>query len=200
MPVKNASLYISDALNSLRSIKDKEWELIAIDDHSTDESLAILEEAQKENCRIKVAKNNGHGKVLALNHGYSLTRGDIIKCIDADDVLATTFLEILEEIADSDASCHDYYITNSNLKIFAKYSMNKAFFNESFEHCMRYLISLPRCVWSFKRHIGDMIFPMPDNLPFEDVWFSLIIKKYAGTNIHHISQPLYYSSVVQRLT
>jgi glycosyltransferase involved in cell wall biosynthesis len=192
MPAKNVSSYVHEAIDALRKADFKDWELIVIDDHSTDGTLAILKAIETQETRLKVCENNGHGKVLALNRGYQSAKGDLIKCIDADDVLSPKFFDFLPEIAGYDASCHDYYIAKSNLKVISEYSMNRAFFRKSFDDCMKNLISLPRCVWLFKRHIANMIFPMPDNLPFEDVWFSLIIKKYAGTNIRHIPQPLYY--------
>jgi len=192
MPAKNVSSYAREAIDALRRVNYKDWELIVIDDHSTDETLAILKEIEREDSRIQVSENDGHGKVLALNCGYQLANGDLIKCIDADDVLAPTFFDFLQDMTDYDASCHDYYIAKSNLRVVSEYSMNRTFFSESFDYCLKNLISLPRCVWLFKRHIADMIFPMPDNLPFEDVWFSLIIKKYADANIRHIAKPLYY--------
>ena len=192
MPAKNASAFIREAIDAVRKTKYEDWEMIVVDDHSTDDTLTILKEIEAEDSRIQVIENDGHGKILALNHGYKLTNGDFIKCIDADDVLAPTFFDFLHVMTQHDAGCHDYYIANTNLKVIGEYSMNKAYFRKSFDDCLKNLISLPRCVWLFKRHIGDTIFPMPDNLPFEDVWFSLIIKKYAGPNIYHVPQPLYY--------
>ncbi len=192
MPAKNASLYIRDAINALQKANYQDWELIVIDDHSSDDTSAILTQAGKEDSRIMVSKNEGCGKVQALNHGYSMVNGEIIKCLDADDVLATTFFDFIEDMNDYDASCHDCYIARSNLKIVGEYSMNKAYFSKSFEYCLKNLISLPRWTWSFKRNIGNIIFPMPEDLPFEDVWFSLIIKKFAKDNIRHIAKPLYY--------
>lgn len=192
MPAKNVAAYIQEAMTPLLKADYENWELIVIDDHSMDNTPDILKRAQKDDPRIVVCQNNGYGKVQALNHGYSLANGEIIKCIDADDVLATSFFDFLGDITNFDACCHDYYIAKKDLKVVGKYTMNKAFFSKSFGHCMENLISLPRCAWSFKRNIGNVIFPMPEDLPFEDVWFSLIIKKYAGANIHHIAKSLYY--------
>jgi len=192
MPAKNVSSYAEDAVDALLKADYKDWELVVIEDHSMDDTLSILRTIERKDSRIKVFENRGFGKVLALNYGYSLANGDIIKCIDADDVLATTFFDYLEDFADCDASCHNCYITRGNLKVIGEYSPNKAFFSKSFDYCMKNLISLPRFVWSFKRHIGDMIFPMPESLPFEDVWFTLVIKKYAEANISRIDKPLYY--------
>jgi glycosyltransferase involved in cell wall biosynthesis len=192
MPARNVSSYVREAIDTLRKANYEDWELIVIDDHSTDDTINILKEIEAEDPRIQVFQNDGHGKVHALNYGYQFTNGDFIKCIDADDVLAPTFFDFLHDMTRYEASCHDYYIAKSDLRVIGEYSMNKAFFRKSFDDCLKNLISLPRCIWLFKRHIGNMIFPMPDNLPFEDVWFSLIIKKYAGPNIYHVPQPLYY--------
>jgi len=90
-----------------------------------------------------------------------------------------------------DVLCHDSYITTSHLRILGNYSIDKSILDKDFLYCLKYLKSLPRCTWSFIRDIGDKIFPMPTSLPFEDVWFSLIIKKYAR-RIYCVNEKLYY--------
>jgi glycosyltransferase involved in cell wall biosynthesis len=192
MPAKDVSSYLRQAIHPLVAAEHNDWELIVVEDHSSDDTLAILKDAEKHEPRIKVVTNKGSGKVLALNYGYTLTSGDIIKCIDADDVLSPTFFEHLDDFRDYDAGCHNSYVTTNDLKVICEYSINRAFFRNSFDYCLNNLASLPRCLWSFKRHIGNIIFPMPEDLPFEDVWFSLIIKKYAGASIRRIHTPLYY--------
>jgi hypothetical protein len=52
------------------------------------------------------------------------------------------------------------------------------------------LLSIPKSSWSFKRSLANKIFPLPENLPFEDAWMSLLIKKYASS-IYNLNQPLY---------
>jgi glycosyltransferase involved in cell wall biosynthesis len=192
MPAKNVAPYVNEAVGAVLSAKYPDWELIVVDDHSADGTLDILRGWEKRDGRIRVHQNKGAGKILGLNYGYSLARGDVVKCIDADDVLAHSFFDHLGDLAECDASCHGYFIANSALDVVGRYFPNKTFFNQTFEYCLRNLVSLPRCVWTFTRCIGDNIFPMPENLPFEDVWFALIIKKYAGSNIKRIDKPLYY--------
>ena len=191
MPAKNASLYVGQAVGSLCKADYKDWELIVIDDHSTDSTYDILKQAEETDSRIKVFKNRGNGKVVGLNYGYSLTSGEIIKCIDADDVLDAHFFDHIGTMQESDATCHDYYITTNDLKIIGHYSVNKTFLQKDFIYCLKYFKGIPRCVWSFTRKIGDRIFPIPEELPFEDMWFSLIIKKYAS-NILYINRKLYH--------
>lgn len=191
MPARNASLYVGQAVDGLRRANYEDWELIVIDDHSTDNTLRILKRAEQTDSRIKVFENKGNGKVVGLNYGYTLSSGNIIKCIDADDVLSEKFFEYIDVMHDCDALCHNSYVTASNLSILGNYSVDKSVLTGDFLHCLKYLKSLPRWTWSFTRDVGDKLFPMPANLPFEDVWFSLIVKKYAK-KICHVKSNLYY--------
>ena len=190
MSAKNASLYIGQAIGSLCKADYKDWELIVIDDNSMDGTHDILQEAKETNSSIKVFKNKGRGKVVSLNYGYSLTSGEIIKCIDADDILDTKYFNHVNLMNDYEALCHDSYVTTNKLKIIGNYSVDKSILIKDFSYCLKYLKSLPRWTWSFTRSIGDKIFPMPETLPFEDVWFSLIIKKYAK-RICYVNEKLY---------
>lgn len=191
MPAKDEASYIQQAIDSLRGADYKNWELIVIDDHSSDETFKIVADISKIDARVSVFLNKGKGKVQGLNYGYSLTDGEIIKCIDADDILDKQFFNVLKSNYDSQALYHDSYITTSNLKVIGTGRVNVTYLSLDFLYCLRYLKSLPRWAWSFTRDIGDKIFPMPDDLPFEDVWFSLVIKKHSKS-IKYVPEQLYY--------
>jgi glycosyltransferase involved in cell wall biosynthesis len=191
MPAKNVSSYVSEAINGLLMAHYDDWELIVIEDHSTDDTLSILREMEEQDSRIRVFENKGIGKVAALNYGYTFSSGVFIKCIDADDVLSERFFDYIYMMNDCDALCHNSYVTASDLTILGSYSVDKSILIKDFSYCLKNLKSLPRWTWSFTRSIGDRIFPMPTELPFEDVWFSLMIKKYAK-RICHINDKLYY--------
>jgi glycosyltransferase involved in cell wall biosynthesis len=191
MPARNVSSYVSEAVNRLLKSDFEDWELIIIEDHSTDNTLSILREMEKRDCRIRVFENKGVGKVVGLNYGYTFSSGAFIKCIDADDVLDTKFFNHVDIMNNYDALCHDSYVTTSTLRIIGNYSVDKSILIKDFSYCLKYLKSLPRWTWSFTRNIGDRIFPMPTELPFEDVWFSLMIKRYAK-RICYINDKLYY--------
>lgn len=190
MPAKNASAYIGDAISALQKSEFKDWELVIVEDHSDDNTFEIANEYSKGDSRIKVFRNPGKGKVQGLNFGYSKATGDYIKCIDADDVLDEKYFTFLDEMRKHDAACHSVLITNERLEKKAIYHVDKTIMSMTFEQCLKSLKSLPRCSWSFDRRLADHIFPMPESLPFEDVWFSLIIKKYAKS-IFCTSEPLY---------
>ena len=191
MTARNASSFINEAIEALRKSTYKDWELIAIDDNSADTTLSKMREISEKDLRIKVFENIGKGKIAGLNYGYTLVNGDIVKCIDADDILDVKFFNYLGEMSHHEATCHDAYVIKSNLQVIGNYSVDKCFLDKDFVYCLKNLKGIPKWAWSFTRNIGDKIFPMPEALPFEDVWFSLIIKKYAK-QILHIDRRLYH--------
>jgi glycosyltransferase involved in cell wall biosynthesis len=191
MPAKNEAHYIHEAIGAIINADYETWELIIIDDHSDDNTYEVVSNWVLKDSRIRVFKNEGKGKIIGTNLGYNLAKGDIIKCIDADDVLDTKFFDHLNKHFEYDVMCHDCYVTSSDLSKKTINHMNPDFLSNDFEYCLKYLKSLPKWSWSFSRDIADKIFPMPESLPFEDVWISLIIKKNAA-RICYIPKQLYY--------
>ena len=190
MPAKNAADYLEEAIKGVLNQSVPSWELIIIEDHSSDDTFQVAMAAAKNDQRISVYKNIGNGKVTGLNYGYSKAQGTIIKCIDADDVLHEQLAEIV--ISNSaDAFCHSAYLTDANLNTISTHHMSKKILNKNFNYCFQRLIALPRWTWSFNRNLGDIIFPMPEELPYEDLWFSMVIKKHSKS-IANITKPLYY--------
>lgn len=94
MPVYNASKYLDEAILSVLNQTYKNWELITVDDGSTDTSLEILKKYAKENKKIKVFKNKknlGVGKTT--NYALSKAKGKYIARFDADDIMPAYRLE-----------------------------------------------------------------------------------------------------------
>ncbi len=190
MMAYNVEEYIGEAIIELQKEETVPWELIIIEDFSDDNTFEVAKGIADLDNRITLVKNISKGKVVGTNYGYSLTKGDIIKCIDSDDVLKQDFFREYETIEKYDAHCHDVLIVSHTLEPMGVYNVNPAILNCSYEEVVKNLISLPKAKWSFKRTIADKIFPMPENLPFEDVWISLHIKKYSKS-IYHIKKPIY---------
>ena len=87
MPVKNTSAYLEACLNSVLQQSEPNWELIAVDDHSTDDSKAILNEFAAKDPRIKVLENSKKGIISALQLAYSKSSGKFITRMDSDDIM-----------------------------------------------------------------------------------------------------------------
>jgi glycosyltransferase involved in cell wall biosynthesis len=189
MPAKNASAYIADAIGAVRRADARDWELIVVEDHSSDNTYAIAEDLSRLDGRVRVVRNPSIGKVAGLSFGYSICNGDVIKCIDADDVLQSSFFEYAD-IGEMGVMCHDTLLVSDTLSPIARYVVNPRILNEGFDSCLRHLISLPRCVWTFGRALAEHVFPLPEQLPFEDVWFSMVLKRFAPA-VRYVSEPLY---------
>jgi len=191
MMAYNVENYIGDAIIGLQKENNIEWELIIIDDFSDDNTFSVAKIFADDDVRITLVKNIEKGKVIGTNYGYSLTKGDLIKCIDSDDVLLQDFFREYDSMKKYDAHCHGAYITDSELNSQAVYNINPLYIHKDYEFILSNLISFPKWSWSFNRELADKIFPMPELLPFEDVWMALAIKRYAK-NIFVIEKPLYF--------
>ncbi|HUR58988.1 MAG TPA: glycosyltransferase [Opitutaceae bacterium] len=85
LPVFNGSATLARALDSSCGQTWRDWELIAIDDGSTDETSSILQGAAQKEPRIRVIRRRHEGLVAALNAGLAAARGEFIARMDADD-------------------------------------------------------------------------------------------------------------------
>lgn len=86
MPVFNAERFLQDSLQSVLSQSFRDYELIAVDDGSTDRSLAILREFLRSDHRIRVVSRPNTGLVGALNDGLDFATGEFVARMDADDI------------------------------------------------------------------------------------------------------------------
>ncbi|MGF1685039.1 glycosyltransferase family 2 protein [Photobacterium minamisatsumaniensis] len=84
LPVYNAELYIEAAITSVLNQSFSEFELIVIDDGSTDNSLEIIKSFTDK--RIKLISRENKGLVSTLNEGVSLSQSNYIARMDADDI------------------------------------------------------------------------------------------------------------------
>lgn len=95
IPFKNTAEFISDCLQSIQKQTYTNWELIIVDDHSTDASYALVESFAKNNPKIKLLKNTGSGIIPALQLALKTSSGTLITRMDSDDIMRPKKLEIL---------------------------------------------------------------------------------------------------------
>ena len=93
-PNYNSSLYVSQTIESVLKQTYPHWEMIIIDDCSTDNSIQIIEQYIQNDNRIKLLKlEKNSGPVVARNKGITNAKGRYLTFIDSDDVWLETFLE-----------------------------------------------------------------------------------------------------------
>ena len=93
MPVYNKEEYIDRAIQSIIGQNFKEWELIIVDDGSIDKSLSLCKKYENEKIKVISIENNGVSN--ARNIGLNMSCGDFVTFIDADDYVASDYLENL---------------------------------------------------------------------------------------------------------
>lgn len=86
MPVFNAGPYLNAALHSMSVQTFKDWEMICIDDGSSDNSGAILDGLAQGDRRVRVIHQENQGIVRTLNTGIHLARGSLVCRMDGDDI------------------------------------------------------------------------------------------------------------------
>lgn len=105
MSVFNAGPFLAAAVQSISRQDYTDYELIAVDDGSTDDSLAQLRRLAAGDQRIRVAARPHAGIVDAVSHGLALARGRYIARMDADDICAPGRLARQVAFLDDHADC-----------------------------------------------------------------------------------------------
>ena len=100
MPVYNAGEILRKAIGSIRSQTSPDWELICVDDGSTDGvTPQLLDEIAAEDSRIRVVHQRNSGPDLARKAGVSLARGTHLAFCDQDDMMHPQLVEVCSEVA-----------------------------------------------------------------------------------------------------
>jgi teichuronic acid biosynthesis glycosyltransferase TuaG len=95
IPVYNAEKYILETIQAVRTQTCSDWELLLVEDHSTDHTREVLADAavKMSDERIKIIENPGHGAASARNEGLKHAQGRYITFLDADDLWKKEKLE-----------------------------------------------------------------------------------------------------------
>lgn len=95
VPIFNVERALPRCINSIINQTFTDFELILVDDGSTDNSLKICKEYSKKDARIVVISQNNSGPSAARNAGLNLANGEHVVFIDSDDYIAVDYLEKL---------------------------------------------------------------------------------------------------------
>lgn len=123
MPAYNAEKYIENTIMSVVKQTYKNWELVIVNDGSTDNTHVICEKMQKEDSRIKYYYKVNEGVSIARNYALEKANGDLIMFVDSDDSLDSDMIEKLYnnmEKTGADVVRCSYYI-NSDIKVIEDY-------------------------------------------------------------------------------
>ena len=103
MPVYNASRYLHEAIQSILNQTFSDFELIILNDNSTDNSLKIIQDFIKNDNRIiLINKAQNIGPALLRNEGFEISKGEFIALMDADDIAHPKRFEKQIEVFNND--------------------------------------------------------------------------------------------------
>ncbi|KEF43367.1 MAG: hypothetical protein ER33_01080 [Cyanobium sp. CACIAM 14] len=97
LPAYNAGAFLRSTLASVRRQSFRDWQLLVVDDGSTDDTAAIVREIQAEDPRIEVLSVANGGVSRARNLGIGHSRAPLIAFLDADDLWASDCLAVHRE-------------------------------------------------------------------------------------------------------
>jgi glycosyltransferase involved in cell wall biosynthesis len=95
MPMRNAEVFLTECILSIQKQQFESWELIIINDHSTDKSVEIATSIANKDTRISIYHNPSKGIISALNLAFEKSKGHYISRMDADDIMPLDRLHIM---------------------------------------------------------------------------------------------------------
>ena len=116
IPLYNKARYVKKAIDSVLLQTYADYELVIMDDGSSDESFKVASEAIKGRGNCRIFRQQNFGVSMARNNAVAKSKGDYLCFLDADDWWAPTFLEEMDVLIDdySDAGIYGtgYMIVN----------------------------------------------------------------------------------------
>lgn len=95
VPVYNTAKYLEKTIQSIILQTNSDWEIILIDDGSTDNSLELCNKIASQNEKIRVFHKKNGGLASARNAGIKLARGKYLSFVDSDDEISENFIETM---------------------------------------------------------------------------------------------------------
>ena len=160
VPVYNVYDYLDKCLNSLVNQSDNDFEVIIVNDGSTDNSQEIIDKYVSENANMKsFIKENG-GLSSARNYGLSKATGEYVLFLDSDDYYEPNTIEIMkkEALSGDDIIIFRMFIDENNEIQKSMIDMEKFIFNDNISPSKRLLLYNPSaCDKMFRKSLFDNI-------------------------------------------
>lgn len=188
VPVYNEERFLRNCLNSIAGQTMRDFEVIVVNDGSTDASLSIMKEFQDKYTNFIIIDEENSGVAGARNHALKYARGDYLAFVDSDDYIEPEFLEKLYLFAkksDADIVCCGYYIyiPEKNRRIKKPFCLKTGVYSKkkllnSLIKDVRMHFYMWNKLWKrdlFKNH--NIIFP---DMCFEDIPVSMSLFYFAN--------------------
>lgn len=175
IPVYNAEHTLQQMVDSLNKQTFQNFEVILVDDGSTDGSLELCRALAEQSERYAVYTQENQGAYAARNTGLSHVTGEYITFVDADDELDARYLErLLEDIQDADISICDVRVVKQGREVRRfTHATGKISSQQAIEALLeRETVNSGPCAKLFRRKLLDGL-RFPPLRVYEDVLFVL---------------------------
>jgi glycosyltransferase involved in cell wall biosynthesis len=177
MPAKNAEKFLNDTLNSILKQTFQDWELLFIDDHSTDKTKDVIKQFKDDRIRYNFLEE-GTGVAAGRNFGCEKAQADILVTADSDDIYYSNRLQEISDFFDSNVNADIFY---SNVDFYYPESGEKNTrpfqpFNAEVLKCVNYIANSST---AFKKKSFVEVGGYDDSLKMcedYDLWLSFLQK------------------------
>ena len=197
MPVYNGEIYLRQAINSVLAQELSDWNLIVVNDGSTDGTASILDAYAAEDSRIIVFHRENHGVSASRQFGIDQATGKYCAFVDADDWAEPDFLSNLVMVAeknDADMVWCDWFVNESEYWSHACEEAPDALIR-SFLSQKTWGSLVNRITKTVVYQRNDVCF-IPDCSMWEDMSFLVQSLCYCS-KVTYLPKPLYHYRVVQ---
>ncbi len=207
MPVYNSQNYIKESIESVINQTFDDFELICIDDGSSDRSADIINEFSRNDSRIKLIYQKNIGSGASRNNGLKASLGEYVFFMDSDDYIVSDFLQLAyDNITKNDSDMVMFKIGNikNEKRIqkrpylpFDKLLGDVDFDNYTFDYksVPKYVLNASFAAWMkfYKKEFLDLYddFLFDEELPYEDILFH-VKSMLRASKISFIPEYLYY--------
>ena len=200
VPVYNSAKHLTDCLESIRAQTDSDFEVVVVDDGSTDQSTEIVEKYCKIDKRFKTYKTSNMGPLLARRIGVENSSGEYILCLDSDDKFRPDTVSTLKKLINmTHPDIINFGMTYNDISWSVDYlTLDKGnYFNEQYSYIKQCVCggeSVNVCAKAIKKSLFDL---EEDYAPYcgmryaED-WFQLLPIIDRASSCCCIDEALYY--------
>lgn len=202
IPVYNAAAFVEETIKSTLGQTYKHIELILVDDGSKDNSYDIIKKYETSN--VKVVKQENKGASAARNHGISLSAGQFIQYLDADDFLHPQKIERQLSTLQKFTSSHliggtwQRFVDNLDKKFGEVHPLQQQVEDVHCFNNIQWLIDRPMMIpntWLVSRKLVDLAGPWNEEISLNDdgEYFYRVIAASAGVVIDRKAETYYRS-------
>ena len=134
MPVYNAETYLEKSVDSILNQTLSDFELVLIDDGSTDTSPQLCDRFREQDSRVIVIHQKNGGQTVARRAGSEIATGKYILCVDSDDWIRSDTLERIKEVlaaGDIDVVCYGMILVKGNEETPIEIGFRKGLYNKT---------------------------------------------------------------------